>query len=116
MGLIRPRAASGVRCQGFAGHVFDPSALGRCTEFVSGGLQSLLWSCANRGFFPPNFQIASENSERERDVYEELLTQAEIQGNINKVNSKFSSDWVTLDKEYSKWTSTPPSSFSLWTE
>uniref|UniRef100_A0A8C0F9Z5 IQ motif containing GTPase activating protein 1 n=1 Tax=Bubo bubo TaxID=30461 RepID=A0A8C0F9Z5_BUBBB len=27
-----------------------------------------------------------ENSERERDVYEELLTQAEIQGNINKVN------------------------------
>uniref|UniRef100_A0A8C0B2T7 IQ motif containing GTPase activating protein 1 n=1 Tax=Buteo japonicus TaxID=224669 RepID=A0A8C0B2T7_9AVES len=30
--------------------------------------------------------IASENSERERDVYEELLTQAEIQGNINKVN------------------------------
>uniref|UniRef100_A0A803YD34 IQ motif containing GTPase activating protein 1 n=1 Tax=Meleagris gallopavo TaxID=9103 RepID=A0A803YD34_MELGA len=27
-----------------------------------------------------------KNSERERDVYEELLTQAEIQGNINKVN------------------------------
>ncbi|KFZ53960.1 Ras GTPase-activating-like IQGAP1, partial [Podiceps cristatus] len=32
-------------------------------------------------------RIASENSERERDVYEELLTQAEIQGNINKVNA-----------------------------
>ncbi|XP_069654930.1 ras GTPase-activating-like protein IQGAP1 isoform X2 [Haliaeetus albicilla] len=32
-------------------------------------------------------RIASENSERERDVYEELLTQAEIQGNINKVNT-----------------------------
>uniref|UniRef100_A0A8C9ES34 IQ motif containing GTPase activating protein 1 n=1 Tax=Pavo cristatus TaxID=9049 RepID=A0A8C9ES34_PAVCR len=31
-------------------------------------------------------RISSENSERERDVYEELLTQAEIQGNINKVN------------------------------
>uniref|UniRef100_A0A8V5GZM2 Uncharacterized protein n=1 Tax=Melopsittacus undulatus TaxID=13146 RepID=A0A8V5GZM2_MELUD len=31
-------------------------------------------------------RMASENSERERDVYEELLTQAEIQGNINKVN------------------------------
>ncbi|NXO03222.1 IQGA1 protein, partial [Rhinopomastus cyanomelas] len=30
-------------------------------------------------------RIASENSER--DVYEELLTQAEIQGNINKVNT-----------------------------
>uniref|UniRef100_A0A3B3T8H4 IQ motif containing GTPase activating protein 1 n=1 Tax=Paramormyrops kingsleyae TaxID=1676925 RepID=A0A3B3T8H4_9TELE len=27
-----------------------------------------------------------ENSEVERDVYEELLTQAEIQGNVNKVN------------------------------
>lgn len=27
-------------------------------------------------------------SEEERDAYEELLTQAEIQGNINKVNSK----------------------------
>ncbi|NXN71472.1 IQGA1 protein, partial [Himantopus himantopus] len=32
-------------------------------------------------------RIASENSDRERDVYEELLTQAEIQGNINKVNT-----------------------------
>ncbi|XP_074012346.1 ras GTPase-activating-like protein IQGAP1 [Numenius arquata] len=32
-------------------------------------------------------RIASENSERERDVYEELLTQAEIQGNVNKVNT-----------------------------
>uniref|UniRef100_A0A674IET4 IQ motif containing GTPase activating protein 1 n=1 Tax=Terrapene triunguis TaxID=2587831 RepID=A0A674IET4_9SAUR len=28
----------------------------------------------------------NRNSERERDVYEELLTQAEIQGNVNKVN------------------------------
>lgn len=27
-------------------------------------------------------------SEEERDAYEELLTQAEIQGNINKVNSE----------------------------
>ncbi|XP_050823144.1 ras GTPase-activating-like protein IQGAP1 isoform X1 [Gopherus flavomarginatus] len=32
-------------------------------------------------------RTASENSERERDVYEELLTQAEIQGNVNKVNT-----------------------------
>uniref|UniRef100_A0A8U7P912 IQ motif containing GTPase activating protein 1 n=1 Tax=Corvus moneduloides TaxID=1196302 RepID=A0A8U7P912_CORMO len=31
-------------------------------------------------------RIASETSDSERDVYEELLTQAEIQGNINKVN------------------------------
>lgn len=35
------------------------------------------------------FTSQTENSERERDVYEELLTQAEIQGNINKVNSKY---------------------------
>lgn len=33
--------------------------------------------------------LQTDNSERERDVYEELLTQAEIQGNINKVNSKY---------------------------
>ncbi|XP_041894971.1 ras GTPase-activating-like protein IQGAP1 isoform X3 [Corvus kubaryi] len=32
-------------------------------------------------------RIASETSDSERDVYEELLTQAEIQGNINKVNT-----------------------------
>uniref|UniRef100_A0A8C3QU20 IQ motif containing GTPase activating protein 1 n=1 Tax=Cyanoderma ruficeps TaxID=181631 RepID=A0A8C3QU20_9PASS len=32
-------------------------------------------------------RIASESLDRERDVYEELLTQAEIQGNINKVNT-----------------------------
>uniref|UniRef100_A0A670KF85 IQ motif containing GTPase activating protein 1 n=1 Tax=Podarcis muralis TaxID=64176 RepID=A0A670KF85_PODMU len=32
-------------------------------------------------------KIASEDMERERDVYEELLTQAEIQGNVNKVNN-----------------------------
>lgn len=32
-------------------------------------------------------RITSESSDRERDVYEELLTQAEIQGNINKVNT-----------------------------
>lgn len=30
----------------------------------------------------------SENAGEERDVYEELLTQAEIQGNVNKVNSR----------------------------
>ncbi|XP_034986900.1 ras GTPase-activating-like protein IQGAP1 [Zootoca vivipara] len=32
-------------------------------------------------------KISSEDMERERDVYEELLTQAEIQGNVNKVNT-----------------------------
>uniref|UniRef100_A0A8C6QZX3 Ras GTPase-activating-like protein IQGAP1 n=1 Tax=Nannospalax galili TaxID=1026970 RepID=A0A8C6QZX3_NANGA len=34
-----------------------------------------------------NAKNRTENSDRERDVYEELLTQAEIQGNINKVNT-----------------------------
>ena len=29
-----------------------------------------------------------ENTEAERDVYDELLTQAEIQGNVNKVNGE----------------------------
>lgn len=29
-----------------------------------------------------------ENMDAERDVYDELLTQAEIQGNVNKVNGK----------------------------
>ncbi|XP_060611464.2 ras GTPase-activating-like protein IQGAP1 [Anolis sagrei] len=32
-------------------------------------------------------KIAAEDVARERDVYEELLTQAEIQGNVNKVNT-----------------------------
>lgn len=30
-----------------------------------------------------------ENVDAERDVYDELLTQAEIQGNVNKVNGEF---------------------------
>lgn len=29
-----------------------------------------------------------ENADAERDVYDELLTQAEIQGNINQVNGE----------------------------
>ena len=37
----------------------------------------------------PFIHLQTESSERERDVYEELLTQAEIQGNINKVNCKY---------------------------
>lgn len=30
-----------------------------------------------------------ENADAERDIYDELLTQAEIQGNVNKVNGEF---------------------------
>lgn len=33
-------------------------------------------------------QQQMENADAERDVYDELLTQAEIQGNVNKVNGK----------------------------
>lgn len=29
-----------------------------------------------------------ENADAERDVYDELLTQAEIQGNVNQVNGE----------------------------
>lgn len=29
-----------------------------------------------------------ENADAERDIYDELLTQAEIQGNVNTVNGK----------------------------
>lgn len=34
-----------------------------------------------------------ENAEAERDVYDELLTQAEIQGNVNQVNGEFGVRW-----------------------
>ncbi|XP_053573714.1 ras GTPase-activating-like protein IQGAP1 [Bombina bombina] len=45
-------------------------------------------------------RMTAENSGEERDVYEELLTQAEIQGNINKVNLQASLERVdqALDK------------------
>ncbi|KAL7980216.1 hypothetical protein Chor_001484 [Crotalus horridus] len=33
-------------------------------------------------------RVAPEDAGRERDVYEELLTQAEIQGNVNQVNTR----------------------------
>ena len=36
-----------------------------------------------------------ENTEAERDIYDELLTQAEIQGNVNKVNGKTRKDTRT---------------------
>ncbi|NXX95793.1 IQGA1 protein, partial [Centropus bengalensis] len=44
-------------------------------------------------------RIASENSERERDVYEELLTQAEIQGNVNQVNTHAAISTIDLALE-----------------
>lgn len=35
-----------------------------------------------------SLQQQMENLDTERDIYDELLTQAEIQGNVNKVNGK----------------------------
>ena len=35
------------------------------------------------------YQAAGKDVEKEFDVYDEMLTQAEIQGNLNQVNSKF---------------------------
>lgn len=37
-----------------------------------------------------------ENADAERDVYDELLTQAEIQGNVNKVNGESTTAAQTL--------------------
>ena len=34
-------------------------------------------------------QLGGEDSTKEFDVYDEMLTQAEIQGNLNLVNSKY---------------------------
>ncbi|XP_060116396.1 ras GTPase-activating-like protein IQGAP1 [Heteronotia binoei] len=44
-------------------------------------------------------RIAAEDVERERDVYEELLTQAEIQGNVNKVNTSSALSKIDLALE-----------------
>lgn len=38
--------------------------------------------------FLASLQQQMENVDAERDIYDELLTQAEIQGNVNKVNGK----------------------------
>lgn len=42
-------------------------------------------------------QQQMENIDAERDIYDELLTQAEIQGNVNKVNGKPSEHRPILD-------------------
>jgi len=39
--------------------------------------------------FHVSFQSLDPNSSYVPDIYDELLTQAEIQGNVNKVNCKF---------------------------
>ncbi|KAI3377297.1 hypothetical protein L3Q82_008506 [Scortum barcoo] len=46
------------------------------------------WPTHANGYarFNPHYGGQMENADAERDVYDELLTQAEIQGNVNKVN------------------------------
>lgn len=38
--------------------------------------------------FPVLLWQQMENAEAERDIYDELLTQAELQGNVNRANGK----------------------------
>ncbi|XP_010225449.1 PREDICTED: ras GTPase-activating-like protein IQGAP1, partial [Tinamus guttatus] len=56
-------------------------------DLLASTYQDTLYRAKNDKMENAKNRMASENSERERDVYEELLTQAEIQGNINKVNT-----------------------------
>lgn len=56
-------------------------------------------------------RMNSENEGGERDVYEELLTQAEIQGNVNKVNLKSGLERVDQALE----TGSPPVVFEALT-
>ncbi|XP_053128011.1 ras GTPase-activating-like protein IQGAP1 isoform X2 [Hemicordylus capensis] len=56
-------------------------------ELLAPVYQSTLYQAKQEKMENARNRIASEDVERERDVYEELLTQAEIQGNVSKVNS-----------------------------
>ncbi|NXE57074.1 IQGA1 protein, partial [Casuarius casuarius] len=56
-------------------------------DLLASAYQDILYRAKKDKMENAKNRVASENSERERDVYEELLTQAEIQGNINKVNT-----------------------------
>ncbi|KAJ7311371.1 hypothetical protein JRQ81_006990, partial [Phrynocephalus forsythii] len=56
-------------------------------ETLSPDYQGTLYRAKQEKTANARKRIASEDEQRERDVYEELLTQAEIQGNINKVNT-----------------------------
>ncbi|XP_044300758.1 ras GTPase-activating-like protein IQGAP1 [Varanus komodoensis] len=56
-------------------------------EFLAPVYQGTLYQAKQDKMESARNRVASEEMERERDVYEELLTQAEIQGNVNKVNT-----------------------------
>ncbi len=49
---------------------------------------SFMLLCFSCHIFVTLLQQQMENAEAERDIYDELLTQAEIQGNVNKVNGR----------------------------
>ena len=50
---------------------------------------SLVFLETSANLTTPFINLHTESSESESDVYEELLTPAEIQGHINKVNCKY---------------------------
>uniref|UniRef100_A0A8D0L962 IQ motif containing GTPase activating protein 1 n=1 Tax=Sphenodon punctatus TaxID=8508 RepID=A0A8D0L962_SPHPU len=56
-------------------------------ESLTSDYQDTLYRAKQNKMANAKNRTAAENTERERDVYEELLTQAEIQGNVNKVNT-----------------------------
>lgn len=65
----------------------NPNAmLVNLNEPLSTVYQNTLYQAKQHKMENAKKRINSENEGAERDVYEELLTQAEIQGNINKVN------------------------------
>lgn len=49
---------------------------------------TLIYSFGVNHTLVASLQQQIENLDTERDIYDELLTQAEIQGNVNKVNGK----------------------------
>ncbi|KAG9489242.1 hypothetical protein GDO78_005307 [Eleutherodactylus coqui] len=65
----------------------NPNAmLVNLNEPLSAVYQNTLYQAKHHKMENAKKRITSEKEGAERDVYEELLTQAEIQGNVNKVN------------------------------
>ena len=92
--LCSPCWALGAQCPAQAGHpkclhCFQVSASGWFFSLLAFLLLTIeLWKHSTSGI-SEDFALQSNCiSEEERDAYEELLTQAEIQGTIDKVNSK----------------------------
>uniref|UniRef100_A0A8C5PW43 IQ motif containing GTPase activating protein 1 n=1 Tax=Leptobrachium leishanense TaxID=445787 RepID=A0A8C5PW43_9ANUR len=73
----------------------NPNAmLVNLNESLTNPYQDALYQAKQHKMENARKRMTVENSGAERDVYEELLTQAEIQGNVNKVNLKDSLEGV----------------------